>query len=119
MSRETCPSRRGFLKRLGLCSAAALAGSRLAARDAAPEADAAPKADGAPEGAIRVDPKPLFDLSPYLYMQFLEPLGVTDSSIDAAWDFLAERWREDLVEIAQELAPALLRWGGCFASYYR
>ena len=83
--------------------------------------DAVSGADAAPEGgeAIRVDPKPLFDLSPYLYMQFLEPLGVTDSSIDAAWDFLADRWREDLVEISQELAPALLRWGGCFASYYR
>jgi alpha-L-arabinofuranosidase len=35
---------------------------------------------------ILVDPKPLFELSPYLYMQFMEPLGATDGSVEAAWD---------------------------------
>lgn len=69
--------------------------------------------------AIEIDPTPRFPLSPYLYMQFMEPLGVTDSSVDAAWDFGADRWREDVVEVTQELAPTLLRWGGCFCSYYK
>jgi alpha-L-arabinofuranosidase len=69
--------------------------------------------------SMAIDPQPKFDLSPYLYMQFMEPLGVTDSSVDAAWDFARDRWREDVVEITQELAPTLLRWGGCFCSYYR
>jgi len=70
-------------------------------------------------GTIRIDPKPKFELSPYLYMQFMEPLGVTDSSVDAAWDFGSNQWREDVVAITQELAPTLMRWGGCFCSYYR
>jgi alpha-L-arabinofuranosidase len=66
-----------------------------------------------------IDLTPRFALSPYLYMQFMEPLGVTDGSVDAAWDFGAGRWREDVVTMSQELAPTLLRWGGCFCSYYR
>ena len=37
--------------------------------------------------AIVVDPEPRFELSPYLYMQFMEPLGTTDGSVAAAWDF--------------------------------
>ena len=68
---------------------------------------------------LSVDPKGLFDLSPYLYMQFMEPLGTTDGSVEAGWDFERQCWREDLVEAASELAPSLLRWGGCFSSYYR
>lgn len=103
-------SRRGFLKTVGLgCGAAVFAGQRLAGQERGANANA----------LISVDPKPKFDLSPYLYMQFMEPLGVTDASVDAAWDFGADRWREDVVEIAQELAPTLMRWGGCFCSYYR
>jgi alpha-L-arabinofuranosidase len=70
--------------------------------------------------ALTVDPRPTFDLSPYLFMQFMEPLGLADGSVEAAWDFLHDRWREDLVEVTRELAPTLIRWpGGCFASYYR
>jgi alpha-N-arabinofuranosidase len=68
---------------------------------------------------LTVDPQPKFDLSPYLYMQFMEPLGVTDGSVAAAWDHLHDRWREDVVNVARELAPPLIRWGGCFSSYYR
>jgi alpha-L-arabinofuranosidase len=68
---------------------------------------------------LEIDPQPRFELSPYLYMQFMEPLGSTDSSVDAAWDFLRNDWRPDVVEITQELAPTLMRWGGCFISYYR
>src|SRR5687767_9217104 len=48
-------------------------------------------------GAVVIDPKPLFDISPYLYMQFMEPLGVTDSSVEAAWDYDRDDWREDFI----------------------
>jgi len=68
---------------------------------------------------ISVNPEPRFDLSPYLYMQFMEPLGNTDSSVAAAWDFLRDCWREDVIEVTKALSPALLRWGGIFCSYYR
>jgi alpha-N-arabinofuranosidase len=68
---------------------------------------------------IVVDPRPRFALSPYLYMQFMEPLGTTDGSVDAAWDFNRNVWREDVVQTTKELAPTLMRWGGCFISYYR
>ena len=107
---QNSPNRRDFLKTVGLGSAAvAFSGQQLAGQLGSANADA----------FISIDPKPKFVLSPYLYMQFMEPLGVTDSSVDAAWDFGADRWREDMVEITQELAPTLMRWGGCFASYYR
>jgi len=78
-----------------------------------------PALAGESQPVIEIDPAPRFALSPYLYMQFMEPLGVTDGSVDAAWDFASDRWREDVVGITQELAPTLMRWGGCFCSYYR
>ncbi len=94
--------RRRFLQAAGSLAAATAAG---AARQ---------------EGAsIAVDPDPQFDLSPFLYMQFMEPLGTTDGSVEAAWDHARDRWRPDVVEATRELAPTLLRWGGCFSSYYR
>lgn len=71
------------------------------------------------DGTLRVDPRPRFELSPYLYMQFMEPLGTTDSSVEAAWNHQQDDWRPDVVEITQELSPPMLRWGGCFSSYYR
>jgi alpha-L-arabinofuranosidase len=70
--------------------------------------------------ALTVDPHPRFDLSPNLFMQFMEPLGDTDSSVEAAWDFEHERWRDDVIRVTRELAPGLIRWpGGCLTSYYR
>jgi hypothetical protein len=69
--------------------------------------------------AIRIDPTPLFELSPYLYMQFMEPLGVTDGSVEAAWDHLRDDWRDDVVDVTTELAPTMMRWGGIFADFYR
>ena len=66
-----------------------------------------------------VNPEPRFDLSKYLYMQFMEPLGTTDGSVAAAWDFKKDRWRQDVVAVTKELSPSLIRWGGCFSSYYR
>ena len=67
---------------------------------------------------IQINPTPLYRLSPYLFMQFAEPLGTTDTSIDAAWDFMENKWQPRAVEIVKRLAPPMLRWGGCFASYY-
>ncbi len=57
-------------------------------------------------------------ISPYLYMQFMEPLGVADSSVDAGWDFYENRWQPKLMERVRELGPTMVRWGGIFASYY-
>ena len=48
---------------------------------------------------IQINPKPLYRLSPYLFMQFAEPLGTTDTSIDAAWDFMAGRWQPRAVNV--------------------
>ncbi|MBI5388733.1 MAG: alpha-L-arabinofuranosidase [Verrucomicrobia bacterium] len=69
--------------------------------------------------AIVIDPKPLFDISPYLYMQFMEPLGVTDSSVEAAWDYHREDWRRDFIETTKDLAPDVIRYGGLFSRYYK
>ncbi len=68
---------------------------------------------------IQINPTEQFGLSPYLYMQFMEPLGTTDTSVDAAWDFNHDRWRQDVIDITKELAPTMIRWGGCFVSYYK
>lgn len=68
---------------------------------------------------VVVSPNPRFNLSPYLYMQFMEPLGATDSSVEAAWDHNRDNWREDVVEATKELAPGCIRWGGILCSYYK
>jgi alpha-L-arabinofuranosidase len=68
---------------------------------------------------IELDPAPLYELSPHLFMQFMEPLGATDGSVEAAWDHLRDDWREDVVAITRELGPTMMRWGGIFADYYR
>lgn len=68
---------------------------------------------------LTVTPKPLFTLSPYLYMQFMEPLGVTDGSIEASWDHETDTWRKDLINITKELAPGMMRWGGLFSAFYK
>jgi alpha-L-arabinofuranosidase len=68
---------------------------------------------------IRIDPTPRHELSPWLYTHFMEPLGVTDGSIEASWDHATDRWRPDLVELTKELAPGMMRWGGLFSAYYR
>ena len=68
---------------------------------------------------IAIDPTPQHSLSPYLYMQFMEPLGATDGSVEAAWDNINDVWREDVIAATQELAPSMMRWGGIFSDYYR
>ena len=97
-------TRRDFIKAMSL-GAASLAVSPSQAKEG--------------NSLLVVDPKPRFDLSPYLYMQFMEPLGTTDGSVAAAWDFKRDRWRQDVLDVTKRLAPSLIRWGGCFASYYR
>ena len=72
-----------------------------------------------PRHALVIEPEPLFALSPHRYMQFMEPLGATDGSVAAAWNHLSHTWREDLIAVTRELAPTMLRWGGCLSSYYR
>jgi alpha-N-arabinofuranosidase len=99
-----CSTRREFIKAIGL-GAAALALPPAYARGG--------------NSLLVVNPEPRFHLSPYLYMQFMEPLGTTDGSVAAAWDFKRDRWREDVVEVTKKLSPSLIRWGGCFISYYR
>jgi alpha-L-arabinofuranosidase len=68
---------------------------------------------------LEVDPKPAYELSPYLYMQFMEPLGVTDGSVEASWNHRENQWREDLVKVTSDLAPTMLRWGGIYTDFYR
>lgn len=51
-------------------------------------------------------------------MQFMEPLGATDSSVDASWDWDADDWRKDFVDIVRDLSPDVVRFGGLFSRYY-
>ncbi|MBR2459648.1 MAG: hypothetical protein IKB34_00240 [Clostridia bacterium] len=67
---------------------------------------------------VKIDAAEKHEISPYLYMQFMEPLGVCDSSVDAAWDFVESDWYPSVIEKVRELAPTMIRFGGCFASYY-
>ena len=101
---EHASTRRQFLKTIGATAAALSIPSAYA---------------GDMPNAIIVDPEPRFELSPYLYMQFMEPLGTTDGSVAAAWDFGQDRWRPDVIEVTRQLGPTMMRWGGCFSSYYR
>jgi alpha-L-arabinofuranosidase len=68
---------------------------------------------------ITIDPTPRFEISPWLYMQFMEPLGVTDSSVEAAWDYNIDDWRPDFVDAVKDLAPGVIRWGGLYSRYYK
>ncbi|HLA40266.1 MAG TPA: alpha-L-arabinofuranosidase, partial [Candidatus Glassbacteria bacterium] len=102
-------SRREFLQILGGGAAATLV--------SAGSGQISPGAQNA--GLIRIGAEPKFELSPYLYMQFMEPLGTTDGSVSAGWDYLHNRWREDLVEATRGLSPSMLRWGGILCAYYR
>ncbi|MDQ1468843.1 MAG: alpha-L-arabinofuranosidase, partial [Bryobacterales bacterium] len=79
----------------------------------------AAQASAAMDGnALVIDPKPLFDISPLLYMQFMEPLGTTDSSVEAAWNYDTDDWRQDFVDVVEDLAPGAIRFGGLYSRYY-
>ena len=99
--------RRDFLKR-----SARLAGVVVAANQIKALAQTQAEAAARSGGAVVIDPKPLFDISPHLYMQFMEPLGVTDSSVEAAWDYNRDDWRKPidinrLLEIRENRRPAV------------
>src|SRR5215831_1395357 len=69
--------------------------------------------------AVVIDPQPLFEISPLLYMQFMEPLGTTDSSVEAAWNYETDDWRQDFIDVVADLAPGAMRFGGLYSRYYR
>jgi alpha-L-arabinofuranosidase len=71
------------------------------------------------ESTVVVNPRPLFDISPWLYMQFMEPLGATDSSVEASWDYDKDDWRKDFVDVVKDLAPGAMRFGGLFSRHYK
>jgi hypothetical protein len=52
-------------------------------------------------------------------MQFMEPLGATDSSVEACWDYDADDWRKDFVDTVRDLAPGAIRFGGLYSRYYK
>src|SRR3546814_2865711 len=64
-----------------------------------PAGVAAAPVPAAAAGAMDILPDPGFALSPYLYMQFMEPLGTTDGSVEASWDHLAQRSEEHTSEL--------------------
>ncbi|QPC82030.1 alpha-L-arabinofuranosidase [Phototrophicus methaneseepsis] len=68
---------------------------------------------------IEINPTPRFEKAPTLYMQFMEPLGTTDSSVEAAWDFTQNRWRPQFIELLRELGPGCIRWGGILTSFWK
>ncbi|MBQ3014798.1 MAG: alpha-L-arabinofuranosidase, partial [Clostridia bacterium] len=67
---------------------------------------------------ITIENQKLHSISQYLYMQFMEPLGIADSSVDAGWDYEKNCWQPCLMEKIKELSPTMIRFGGCFASFY-
>ncbi|MFB3829327.1 MAG: alpha-L-arabinofuranosidase [Bryobacteraceae bacterium] len=97
--------RREFLKGCSL-------GTAVSALQAAQAAASGP-------GAVVVDPQPLFAISPYLYMQFMEPLGANDGSVEAAWDYRNDDWLKAFVDVVKDLAPGVIRFGGIFSSFYK
>jgi hypothetical protein len=69
--------------------------------------------------SLVIDPQPEFAISPWLYMQFMEPLGVTDSSVEACWDYDRDDWRKDFVDAVKDLSPGAMRFGGLFSRHYK
>ncbi|HEX7859724.1 MAG TPA: alpha-L-arabinofuranosidase [Verrucomicrobiae bacterium] len=106
--------RREFLARSGVLASSVLAATQL--RNAAQAQNENAATSGS---ALVIDPKPLFEISPHLYMQFMEPLGVTDSSVEAAWDYNRDDWRKDFVDVTKDLAPGMIRYGGLLSRYYK
>lgn len=99
-------NRREFLRNNSIVTGAVLAAAAMPT-----------KASNGP--GIVIDPAPQFEISPYLYMQFMEPLGLTDGSVAAAWDYEIDDWRSDFVETTRMLAPGMVRFGGLFSRYYK
>jgi alpha-L-arabinofuranosidase len=107
-------SRRKFLKDTSLLTTGAVlaGGSTLSSCSSGIQ-------QAAGQGTIAIDPTPRFEISPHMYMQFMEPLGITDASVNAAWDYNQDDWRKDLITTVKDLAPDVIRWGGGFVRYYK
>jgi alpha-N-arabinofuranosidase len=108
------PTRRTFL-----AQSAGVAASTAIAMNLPPDAARAQAAAATEPGAIVIDPAPTHELSPFLYMQFMEPLGATDASVEAAWDYERDDWRKDFVSLMTTLAPGMLRYGGLLSRHYK
>ncbi|MBO5783899.1 MAG: alpha-L-arabinofuranosidase, partial [Clostridia bacterium] len=67
---------------------------------------------------LHISDKEKHEISPYLYMQFMEPLGVADASVDAAWDFVENDWNPLVIDKVRELAPTMVRFGGTMIDHY-
>ncbi len=106
--------RRHFIQRVTGAVAAAATLSQLRNEAQAQAATAA-----ASGSAVVIDPTPRFEISPHLHMQFMEPLGVTDSSVEAAWDYEKDDWRRDFIDTTKDLAPGMMRFGGLLSRYYK
>jgi alpha-N-arabinofuranosidase len=113
--------RRRFLRCGASLAATAFAeSSSRADRPEPPEsADDLVAAAGSAIRVVSIDPAPRFDFSPLFYMQFMEPLGTTDASVEAAWDYRRDDWREDFVTATRMLAPDVIRYGGLLSRYYK
>jgi alpha-N-arabinofuranosidase len=98
-------NRREWLRQVSLSPAGAVIATSRMERDST--------------ATVLIDPTPLFDISPHLYMQFTEPLGSTDASVEAAWDYATDNWRKDFVDVVRDLAPGAIRFGGNFSRYYK
>ena len=113
-SHSTTMKRRAFLS-----SVTGAAATLAAARPWRSLAQAQPSQAARSGTGVIIDPKPLFDISPHLYMQFMEPLGATDSSVEAAWDHEQDDWRKDVIDATRDLAPGMMRFGGLLSRYYK
>ena len=100
-------TRNDSIHRRDLLRTAGLAGVQIATASAQPSA------------SLTIDPHPKFAISPWLYMQFMEPLGATDASVAASWDYDRDDWRQDFVETVKDLAPGSMRFGGSSCRHYK
>jgi alpha-L-arabinofuranosidase len=115
--------RRRFLRAGASLAGTAIAASAGAAtddRDIEGEPGSVPvAAASAATRMLRIDPAPLFEFSALFYMQFMEPLGTTDASVEAGWDYARDDWREDFILATRALAPDVVRYGGLLSRYYK
>ncbi len=104
--------RRSFIKQCATAAGGALLTHQALAQNQA-------VAEARTGDSIVIDSQPLFDISPWLHMQFMEPLGLTDASVEGSWDYDADDWRKDFIETTQDLAPDIVRFGGIYSRYYK
>lgn len=107
------PNRRNFIKQAGSLTAGSLVGAHQLAGNSH-SFFAANSRD-----VLTIDPTPRFEISKLLFMQFMEPLGSTEPSVEGAWNYRTDNWREDFIACVKDLAPDMIRWGGIYNRYYK